>query len=460
MRARRLLWVLMVVFALVLPGGSQASTPGVGSAGVGDPLFPRAGNGGYDVKRYAVSIRYRAGDGAIAGRATIRARSTQRLTSFHLDLHGLTVERVRVGRSAAAFRRRGDELIVSPQQPIDSGERFTVRTTYGGVPRTYTDPDGSQDGWVPTADGAVVANQPVGAMTVLPVNNHPSDKATWRVSLNVPRGVLGVSNGRLLGRTATERRTIWRWRSADPMATYLMTASIGRFRIYRARAADGTPILTFVDPERDGPAARRSVSATREIMGWLSGRFGRYPFETSGAIIDRASLGYALEVQTRPVYTHVPSRMLQVHELAHQWFGNAVSPATWQHIWLNEGFATYAEWLWSERNSPGEAERLFRGYYALPGEDSLWSPAPARPGDAKHLFGEPVYTRGAMALHVLRTEVGDRKFFAIARAWVRRYSGGSATTSDLRTLAEKVSGQELGRLFRDWVWSAGRPRGY
>jgi aminopeptidase N len=412
------------------------------------------------VRHYDLSVRYRQATGGIAALAVLRARTTQRLTSFHLDLHGLKVETVRVDRVRATYRRSGDELVVTPRVPLGRGERFTTTVRYGGVPRTFIGADGFREGWVPTDDGAVVVNQPVGAMTVAPVNNHPRDKATWRIHLNVPRGLVGVSNGRLVSRAVSPERSAWTWRSVDPMASYLMTMTIGRFRRFQDAAADGTPILTFADPAFSATAVRGSVDTTRTVMDWLTGRFGPYPFATSGAIIDRARLGYALEVQTRPVYTSVPSTGLQVHELAHQWFGNDVSPSTWQHIWLNEGFATYAEWLWAERSRPGAAERLFRQYYARSGSDSLWRPAPARPGDALHLFGEPVYVRGAMALHMLRTRVGDADFYRIARRWVRLHSGSHADTTDLRRLAERVSGEDLRVLLRDWVWSSGKPGGY
>jgi aminopeptidase N len=213
---------------------------------------------------------------------------------------------------------------------------------------------------VPTEDGAVVVNEPVGAMTVLPVNNHPSDKATWQVRLNVPAGLTGVSNGRLVSRVEAGGRSIWTWRSSDQMASYLMTATIGEFRRYSAVAADETPILTFVDPSFDETSAQQSVTTTATVMDWATEKFGPYPFDTSGAIIDTAQVGYALEVQTRPYYPDIPSTRLQVHEIAHQWFGNDVSPSTWQHIWLNEGFATYAEWLWEERTTPRYAELQFQ----------------------------------------------------------------------------------------------------
>jgi len=458
--AWRLLAAPVLALSLLLPPAAGAPAPGEGSAGVGDPLFPTAGNGGYDVRHYALSVRYQHQDGAIDAVATISARATQRLTSFQLDLHGLQVDGVRVRSAPAAFRRSGDELVVTPSTPIGAGDAFRVRVAYSGVPSTYIDPDGSREGWLPTADGAVVVNQPVGAMTVLPVNNHPSDKATWQVRLDVPRGLTGVSNGRLMSQETSEQRSIWTWRSADPMASFLMTMTIGRFQRHTAQAVDGTPILTFADPSFDPQAVRDSVATARTVQDWLTQRFGDYPFATSGAIIDRADVGYALEVQTRPFYPFVPGAGLQVHELAHQWFGNQVSPSTWQHIWLSEGFATYAEWLWAERTVPGRAEILFRQYYARPETDSLWRPAPARPGDASHLFGEPVYIRGAMALHALRTRVGDADFYAIARTWVQSHAGSDADTADLRQLAEEVSGEELGGLFRDWVWTDGKPAGY
>jgi aminopeptidase N len=460
MRAWRLLCVPLLVLALAVPTASGAGRTGAGSAGVGDPLFPRAGNGGYDVSSYDVSVRYQARRGAIDASVAIRATATQRLTSFHLDLHGLRIRSLNVDRIPAGFRRRGDELIIKPPRPIRAGDRFAVDIAYAGVPRTYVDPDGGKEGWVPTSDGAVVVNEPLGAMTVLPVNNHPTDKATWKIRLDLPRRLVGVSNGRLVSRAVRDGRSIWRWRTDDQMASYLMTMTIGKFRIYRATAADGTPILTFVDPRRDGVRAQRSVATTRKVMRWLSASFGRYPFETSGAVIDPSPVGYALEVQTRPVYSYVPDARLQVHELSHQWFGNAVSVSTWQHIWLNEGFATYAEWLWAARKNPGRAEDLFRMYYARPRYDSLWRPAPARPGEPINMFGDPVYIRGAMALHVLRREVGSRTFFRICREWVRKHAGSDASTADLRRLAERVSGEELGGLFRDWVWSRGRPAGY
>ena len=439
-------------------GGTPDARAVAGSAGVGDPLFPRAGNGGYRVDHYDLRLRYAPHRRALRATAVISARARARLASFHLDLYGLTVDTVTVDGETATWSRRGQELVVRPVRPLDRGAGFDVRVRYHGSPTTYTDADGSSEGWVYTADGAVVVNEPVGAMTVFPSNNHPTDKARYDVAITVPEGLTGVSNGTLTSHRTSGGWTTWRWHEPDQMATYLMTATIGRFRMITDRGPRGLPVRSFVDPRARGAGAvaAKVPAVLRQLSAW----YGRYPFVSSGLIIDRAGIGYALEVQTRPVFDGTPRTATLVHELAHQWFGDEVSPRTWQHIWLSEGFATYTEWLWHRRREPGAAQARFDDLYAVPDGRALWSPPPADPGDAAHLFGTPVYDRGAMALHVLRDRVGARTFLRIARKWVRVTAGGSASTAGLRALAERVSGARLGRIFRDWLWRDGRPAGY
>ena len=452
------------LLALPLPAvaADQAGAPtargGAGSAGVGDPLFPKAGNGGYDVGHYDLRLRYAPDQRMLRARAVITARADISLSSFHLDLYRLNVDSVTVNGEEADWSRSGQELVVRPAESLAAGDRFITRVAYHGSPKTYIDPDGAPDGWVYTDDGAVVAAEPVGAMTVFPSNNHPSDKARFDVAITVPKGLTGVSNGVLRSHRTAGDWTTWRWHEPDQMATYLMTATIGHFRMVTGEGPGGLPLWSFVDPRMDGgvQVAREVPGVLRQLSRW----YGKYPFVSAGVIIDRAPLGYALEVQTRPLFDSMPGKILLVHELAHQWFGNEVSPRTWQHIWLNEGFATYTEWLWAARTDPGAAQDRFDNLYATPASSGLWSPPPADPGDGANLFGSPVYNRGAMALHLLRKEVGRSTFLEISRRWVRIHGGDSARTGQLRALAERVSGEELGRLFHDWLWLDGKPTGW
>ena len=146
-----------------------------------------------------------------------------------------------------------------------------------------------------------------------------------------------------------------------------------------------------------------------------------------------------------------------VHELAHQWYGDSLAVARWQHIWLNEGFATYAEWLWSEREGLGTAQEIFDFFYgAIPPDDPFWSLVIGDPGP-DDLFDFPVYARGAMTLHQLRLAVGDDDFFEILRTWAQSRRGENVTTDEFIALAEKISGQDLDDLFQMWLFTPGQP---
>ena len=475
---RRLTAITVTAVVAVLTPGVAAAAPGPGgptpgAPGIGDPYYPLDGNGGYDVTRYDLDLRYDPATDVLAGTASVEARATQSLSRFDLDLQGMQVDSVLVDRRPATWSRDGGELVITPSRPLPEGHRFTTVVTYSGVPATLQDAFGSS-GFFHTDDGAVVAGQPDGADTWFPSNDHPLDAASLDISITVPAGLEAVSNGELRSQRTKDGWTTWRWEAREPMATYLTTLAIGEFDL-RAWKADGVRYWDAIDPDlfaptgdgspSTGDVARASLDRQPEVLDFLAEWFGPYPFKAAGGIVDDVpELAFALETQTRPVYASsffsdaVQGDLVVVHELAHQWTGDLVRLERWQDIWLNEGFATYAEWLWSEREGQAGVQEQFDQLAAIPADDPFWTIAPGDPGAAiDELFSAAVYYRGAMTLHALRQAVGDDAMRRIVRTWVSSRAGEAVTTADFVALAEKVSKQDLDPLFQTWLYTPGKP---
>ena len=665
--------VIVLATTLLLSGtwltataSPQAPTPG--APGVGDPYFPLAGNGGYDVAQYRLNIDYDPDTDELEGVARIWARTTKALSSFNLDLDGLTVRSIRVGGRRATWTRSGGELTVIPARPLHRKQFLFAKIRYGGVPVQL--PFGP--GVIPTDDGALILGEPQGASTWFPVNDHPIDKASYLVKVTVPRGLEAIGNGALLGVRTRHGESTWTWHAREPMAPYLATASIGEFAVdaYRAdglrfwdavdpdlfenpapaprtgsqyawsqqtsfegasykrlsrtiTVPDGGADLSFwvdrsTEPDWDflfvearpvgsddwttlpdqnghtsqdtglscpfwlelhpflthyqtaegdaacspagstgdwwaasgesdgyeqwqvdlsdyaggqvevsisyasddlfqmpgvfvddvvvstgegttsfeadadpldgwqvpgpppgsaanendwtvtpqveleplGTAIQASLDRQPEIIDFLESSFGRYPFSTAGGVVDDVDAGFALENQTRPVYSPVfwlfgGGDDVVVHEIAHQWYGDHVAVRRWRDIWLNEGFATYAEWMWHEHEGLETTQEIFDFLYSdIPEDDPFWDLRIGDPG-RDHLFDGAVYTRGAMTLQALRNRIGDQKFFRTLRAWAARDGNGS--TQGFIALAERISGRELDALFDAWLFTSGRP---
>jgi aminopeptidase N len=338
------------------------------------------------------------------------------------------------------------------------GQTFRTVIAYHGQPHFLTDPDGSPDGWISTSDGATVLSEPIGSMTWFPNNDTPSDKATYAITVTAPSAKTVASNGRLFGRTAhPNHTTTWRWRETDPMASYLATVSIGNYETVTGTSNRGVRLRSFIDASMSG---KRTAHHAGRVVDFLSTQFGPYPFTSAGIIVDNVPVSYALEVQTRPVFPYDPGvRSLLAHELAHQWFGDSVSLDDWSDIWLNEGFATYAEWLWQARTQPNAPARRFHSLYNSNGSGSpFWDGVVAQPATPADLFDtNTVYDRGAMALEALRLTIGSKDFFTLVHRWTARLGGGNGTTARFETMAENVSGEDLDALFNAWLHSSGRP---
>ncbi|MEU7820506.1 M1 family metallopeptidase [Catellatospora sp. NPDC049133] len=454
---------MMVATCSLLAGCSllpPSLTGQVGLAGIGDPYFPTYGNSGYDVERYQLKVKFDPATGRLDGTTTVRAKSTQALDRFHLDLYGLTVSKVTVDGRAAKSTREGDELVITPAAPVASGAVFTTEVVYGGRPADTPDGDAENNGFFTSRRGAVAVGEPQSAAAWFPVNDHPRDKALYDIELTVPPGYSGISNGLLRGRTENAGWSTWRWEVTSPMASYLALMAVGKFRLAQGEHK-GKPVITAIAEKVPVGEADRNLARTPEVADFLETIAGPYPFDAYGGIVvAERRVEDEMESQTRPVYTaetwaEGPDTGILAHELAHQWFGDSVSVDTWRDIWLNEGFATYAEWMWLEHDGGPTVQQQYDKRYADKKSD-LWKVPPGDPG-REEIFSDSVYERGGMTLHALRRLVGDDTFFGILRTWTERHKDGNASTADFIALAEQAAGRQLDGFFDQWLYTTGRP---
>jgi lysophospholipase L1-like esterase len=420
-----------------------------------EPFFPGAGNDGYDVASYSVRLAYRGG--GIRASTLVKATATKRLTRFSFDFLGPKVREVRVNGELAGFHRRPGKLFVRPQRPVVRNAAFAVTVRYAGIPPTIVDPDGTQEGWIRTDDGALAVGEPQGTAAWVPCNNIPGDKARFRISISVPRGLKAASNGRLTKVSRQHGEVTYSWRENSPMSPYLAVLDIGRGKLEK-RVVDERPYWTLMDP-RLMRASRPVVESLPGVIDFEARLFGGYPFDAAGSIVDFApGLGYALESQSRPIYAFVPDLTTLVHETAHQWFGDSVGVKRWPNIWLNEGFATWTEWYYAERNGRRSAQEIFKRLYRVPASnEGFWNPPSGHPGTPVHMFGPSVYVRGAMALQALRMKIGTKPFLRILKSWTTEHRYGSADIGEFTALAEEVSGRDLSRFFHRWLYERGKP---
>jgi aminopeptidase N len=459
---KRLIASLAGVAGLLLATPAVAGSAGPGAPGIGDPYYPTYGNGGYDVSHYDLNLDYQPAADRLSGTTTVTATATQGLTSFDLDF-ALDVSAVRVDGRPAHFATSGEqELVVTPARPIPRGHRMRVAVTYSGVPSTVQRYGFTS--WQRTPDGGVAANEPESAWWWFPSNDHPLDKASFDVTVRVPSGEQAVSNGVLVSSRTSGGRTTYHWRERQPQATYLATLAVGHFAITHGHTRTGIPVTNAysTDLGATDAAARASVERTGEIVDFLSRYFGPYPFDSAGGYVPNVPSHFALECQTRVFYSPAifakgPNTSVVAHELAHQWWGDSVSLERWSDIWLNEGFASYAAWLWQEHEHQGAVEQFAQQVYdAHPAGDPFWTVEPGDPGP-QNQFDDAVYDRGALAIQALRTTIGDRDFFALLRAWPALHRHGNANIADFERLAETISGKDLGTFFPTWLYTPAKP---
>ena len=452
------------VVSATAPPANVVAPPSAGSSGLGDPLFPRLGNGGYQVEHYTVALQVQGTGQSFRGSCAIEAVAQQSLSEFSLDLRGLEVEMVTVNGAPAKFSRLPfPKLVIVPAQPLPQGQAFEVVVRYSGTPLAYFTPFAPTEvGWIRFDEGSFVLAQPDGASSWMPVNDHPSDKASYRFEIEVDAPLVVAANGELQEvRNPGSARPTYVWESPEPMVSYLATVNIGTYVRRESPPAGGVPIRNYF-PADLAEQAETEFALTGEMMTFCTGVFGAYPFSVYGGLmIDAETDGVALETQTLSIYGRdllgqPYLEEVQVHELAHQWFGDWVSLRSWRDIWLNEGFATLAEWLWIEQTQGEEAmqARVHSVYDYLrehPQEHPVALPT------ARDLFSANVYFRGGLTLYALRGELGDSTFRQGIRTYLELHGGGHATTAQFVAVMEAVSGRDLTEFFDRWLYAVELP---
>ncbi|MDH3499455.1 MAG: M1 family metallopeptidase [Acidimicrobiia bacterium] len=465
-----------------LPSTSSSPVPIVGAAGIGDSLYPGLGNGGYDVQHYLLDLMYDPPTRFLQGVATISALAGDPLSSFNLDLKQLEAREVLVDGAPAQFAQTEGELSVTPVTPIPAGAVFTAEVTYAGTARPVSSAAlPASIGWFGENDGVYVMSEPDAASSIFPANDHPLDKATFDIVITVPAGFEAAANGVTVGEPErlADGSVRTAFRHEFPMVPYLLAIGIGDFDIEESESAGGVPIRNYFE-EDVTEGVRMAFSRQGEMIDFYEDLFGPYPFEVYGALVVESGTGAfaALETQTLSTFpigigADVYDEAIVAHEVVHQWFGNSVSLADWDDIWLNEGFATYGEWLWTaEQRAGGDLTSLVSNEYNLVSGREFLDRGTARgavddilaqnfppPGTppAGDLFNGAVYLRGGLLLHALRLELGDPSFFATLQAFAREFQYGNATTADFVAIAEREAGAELDTFFDAWLLEKAPP---
>jgi aminopeptidase N len=433
-----------------------------GAVGIGDSLYPNLGNGGYDVQHYTLDLTVNdVATSDLEGKTTIDARATQNLSSFNLDFIGFDITSLTVNGQSAEYKRKQQELIITPSTSLAEDESFTVEVQYQGTPGEMDSiAIPIQTGWIAFEGGSFVLSEPDGAASFYPVNDHPLDKATYTFRVTVPKPYEVAANGTLTETTDNGETTTFTFEERDPMASYLATIDIDEFDLELSQSEKGVPIRNYF-PTGSPEAMRKLFARQGEMIDYFSDVFGPYPFDVYGSLVIDMEFGAALETQTMSIFSKSMinvdqpegSQQVVAHELAHQWFGDSVSLADWRDIWLNESFATYAQALWTEHTRGRAAldEWIKRTYAFVLKEQKSMSPPGEPPAD--QLFNAGVYYWGALGLHALRLEVGDETFFKILKTYHERFAGGNARTADFIAVAEEVSGKELSAFFDSWLYS-------
>ena len=417
-----------------------------------DGYTPGHGDASYDVTHYDLELTYKVEGNLLNGVALLRCVALTDLDRLTLDLHGLRVRKVAVDGSVVKYTHRRHHLNLRTPHAVAKGDEFEVVVQYAGHPSPLSSRSLGTAGWEELTDGAIVAAQPHGAPSWFPCNDRPDNKAGYRISLSAPNTYRVVCNGELVSATRHASTTTWVYEQAEPMATYLATAQIGRYQLLEIDAV--VPLYAAV-PGSLVPTYDEAFGQQPEMLELFTRLFGDYPFGRYTVVITEDDLEIPLESQSLSTFganflvTDWDAERLIAHEMSHQWFGNSLTLGEWSDIWLHEGFACYCEWLWSEESGKDSAhDRAVHHWKQLASEDQdlvLEDPGP------ELMFDDRVYKRGALLLHALRLTLGDDAFFDALHAWATGHAHSTVSTEMFIGFLEHRTGEDLAPLFESWL---------
>ncbi|WP_144663078.1 M1 family metallopeptidase [Paenarthrobacter nicotinovorans] len=429
-----------------------------------DPYTLDHGSTSYRVDRYELDLDVRLGSNKLIGRAVLHCTALEATTQVVLDLVGLRASKIQLdGRKLQKFSHRAEHLVLTPASSIKPGRQFTLEIRYDGNPQPRRGLWGDV-GWEELNDGVLVAGQPNGAASWFPCNDHPRYKSTFLISVTTDDNYRPVCNGKLVSHSRKSSRETWVYEQVEPMATYLATVQIGRYIKVPLRA-EGThhrvPQFVAVTAEMAGDALE-GLRRQPDMMKTFEDCFGPYPFTDYTSVVTEDELEIPLEAQTVSIFgrNHMKeaweSQRLIAHELSHQWFGNSLTVSNWKDIWLHEGFACYAEWLWSEESGTmtvaARATAAWKKLDAGPQDLLVGDPGP------ELMFDDRVYKRGALAVHALRVAAGDEAFFAFLQHWTAGNRHGSVSTESFITAADAfMPGFDTASILRPWLYETALP---
>lgn len=465
-----------VLVALPVPAAAAAETPAPGARTVGDRLFPALGNGGYDAQHYDVRLTYTESTTTMPASVTMRARATQALSEFSLDSVGQQIHAVTVDGRPAAFRLEAEKLVVTPETPIRDHRNFTVEVDYTADRAQNPPPPSVPKGvpwptryWVDFPGGFAVMGQPDREHLFFPCNDHPSDKAGFTVTLTAPDDRTAVSDGHLVSRTEHGGDTTWTYRTTHPIPTDVLQLAVGRFRTVEQTGPGGLPVRSLLT---ETPFAGRTLTGDMERtaretpsqLAWLEHQIGRgFPFDEYG-VLGLPSSYDAVALETATVSTfgaglaNPPEQEAEtvVHELAHQYFGDSVSVASWDDVWLSEGHARYYERRYAASRGFIDLDASLKDEYEQD-QANRTSEGPMGRFVSPLAVLWDADVPGELMLTGLRTLVGDNAFRRIEQTFLDRYQDRSATTRDYVAIASRVAGRDLTPYFDAWLYGDRTP---